>query len=310
MSPRGRRDEPEFTSYYGRPILKEPTWKALDIAGYLFLGGVAGASSMLGAGGDLTGRPRLARPAKIAALVAIAGSATALVHDLGKPSRFYNMLRIARPSSPMSMGSWLLSAYGPLAGLAAASDLTGIFPRIGRAGGLAAAVLGGGVASYTAVLIADTAVPTWHESRRELPFVFVGSAASAAGGLAMITTPLAQAGPARRAGIGGALCELAAAELMTRSAGMAGETLIRGSAGRLLRTAKVLTSLGALGAATAGRRSRVASVASGAAMLTGSALTRFGIFEAGRASTLDPQYTVIPQRQRQRENHSTTPAKP
>jgi hypothetical protein len=208
------------------------------------------------------------------------------------------MLRIARPSSPMSTRSWLLSAYGPLAGLAAASDLTGIFPRLGRAGVLAAAVLGGGVASYTAVLIADTAVPTWHETRRELPFVFVSSAASAAGGLAMITTPLAQAGPARRAAIGGAISELAASELMTRSAGIAGQTLTQARAGRLLRAAKVLTSLGALGAATTGRRNRFTAAASGAALLAGSALTRFGIFEAGRASTLDPKYTVVPQRER------------
>jgi hypothetical protein len=42
----GKREAPEFTSYYGRPILKAPTWKAADIAGYLFTGGLAGASSI------------------------------------------------------------------------------------------------------------------------------------------------------------------------------------------------------------------------------------------------------------------------
>ena len=61
---RAARRGPTFTSYYGRPILKAPTWEAADIAGYLFLGGLAGASSILAAGAQLTGRPALARSAK------------------------------------------------------------------------------------------------------------------------------------------------------------------------------------------------------------------------------------------------------
>jgi hypothetical protein len=47
-----------------------------------------------------------------------------------------------------------------------------------------------------------------------------------------------------------------------------------------------------------GRRSRTASVISGAALMAGSALTRFGIFEAGQQSARDPRYTVVPQRER------------
>ncbi|MDQ1732171.1 MAG: hypothetical protein QOK10_2330, partial [Pseudonocardiales bacterium] len=191
---RRHRDRPAALSYYGRPILKEPSWEARDIAGYLFLGGLAGASSILAAGSDLTGRPQLARSAKLGALGAISLSAVALVHDLGKPSRFYNMLRVAKPTSPMSVGSWLLAGYGPLAATTAICDVSHRLPRLGRAAGLGAALLGSGVASYTAALIADTAVPTWHESRQELPFVFVGSAASAAAGFALLTTPSAQAG--------------------------------------------------------------------------------------------------------------------
>lgn len=134
MSPR-RSDEPSFTSYYGRPILKEPTWQATDIAGYLFLDGLAGASSILAAGADLTERPTLARRSKLAALTAIGVSAVALVHDLGKPARFYNMLRVAKPTSPMSVGSWLLAGYAPLAGLSAAVEVTGALPRLGRTAG-------------------------------------------------------------------------------------------------------------------------------------------------------------------------------
>jgi len=40
------------------------------------------------------------------------------------------------------------------------------------------------------------------------------------------------------------------------------------------------------------------SALSGLALLTASALTRYGIFEAGMASARDPRYTVVPQRQR------------
>jgi formate-dependent nitrite reductase membrane component NrfD len=296
VSPR-RGDRPQFTSYYGRPILKEPAWSARDIAGYLFLGGLAGASSILGAGAQLTGRRRLARSSKVGALAGISLSAAALVHDLGRPARFVNMLRVAKPTSPMSVGSWLLAGYGPLAGATAVSDVTGLLPAAGRAAGIGAGLLGSGVASYTSVLIADTAVPAWHETRRELPFVFVGSAAASAGGWALLATPCAEAGPARRAAVGGAALELAATTVMERRAGLVGEAFHDGRAGQLLRAAKALTAAGAVGAAAA-PRNRVAAAASGVALLAGSALARFGIFAAGRASTRDPRYTVVPQRER------------
>jgi hypothetical protein len=105
--------EARFTSYYGRPVLKPPVWRALDIAGYLYLGGLAGASSVLAAGAELGGRHRLARSARIGAGAAITLGAVALVHDLGRPARFVNMLRVVKVSSPMSIGSWLLTAYAP-----------------------------------------------------------------------------------------------------------------------------------------------------------------------------------------------------
>ncbi|HEX9232338.1 MAG TPA: NrfD/PsrC family molybdoenzyme membrane anchor subunit [Jatrophihabitantaceae bacterium] len=284
-------------SYYDRPVIKEPTWQARDIAGYLFLGGLAGASSALGAGAELTGRRRLARSTKLGALGAVSLSLAALVHDLGRPGRFLNMLRVAKPTSPMSVGSWLLAGYGPLAGAAAASDVFGLTPRAGRAAAVGAGLLGPAVASYTSVLIADTAVPAWHESRHQLPFVFVGSGAAAAGGLAMLVTPPAETGPARRIAVAGAALDLAASQRMEAHAGLAGETFREGKAGAMLRAAKALTAIGGLGAA-AGGRNRVTAGLSGLALLAGSACTRFGIFEAGRASARDPKYTVVPQRER------------
>ena len=91
----------------------------------------------------LSGYRELARVAKVGALGGISLSAVALIHDLGRPDRFLNMLRVFKPSSPMSMGSWLLVAYGPLAGAAAVSDVTGILPRAGRAA--TAGAPGGGI---------------------------------------------------------------------------------------------------------------------------------------------------------------------
>ncbi|MEA2356399.1 MAG: hypothetical protein QOD61_2528, partial [Solirubrobacteraceae bacterium] len=203
-------------SYYGQPVLNPPVWEARDIAGYLFLGGLAGASSVLAAGAELTGRSGLARPAKLGAAAAISLSLAALIHDLGRPARFLNMLRVFKVTSPMSVGTWILTGYAPFAMLAGAAEIRHLLPRrlrwvtwlLGfgaRPAGLAAAVVAPAVASYTAVLLSDTATPTWHDSHRHLPFVFVGSASAAAGGLGLVTSPLDQARPARRLAVGGAL---------------------------------------------------------------------------------------------------------
>lgn len=297
MSPRRGRTE-EFTSYYGRPILKEPTWHALDIAGYIFAGGLAGASSILAAGAQHTDRPGLERSAKLTALAAISASVVALVHDLGRPERFVNMLRVAKPTSPMSVGSWILSAYGPLAGATAAANVLGIFPRAGKAAGIGAGITGSAVATYTAVLLADTAVPTWHDAHERLPFVFASSAAASAGGLAAALAPVAQGQPARRMAIGGAAAEIALSVAVERSGRLSAETLHEGRAGALLRLSKAFTVGGAVGLALGGRSSRMVSTLSGLAVAAGSALLRFGLFEAGRASTRDPKYVVVPQRER------------
>jgi hypothetical protein len=200
----------------------------------------------------------------------------------------------------MSVGVWILFFYGPLAAGSAASDVLSLAPRSGRAAGLGAAALGSAVASYTAALIADTAVPAWHEGHRELPFLFVGSAAAAASGFGLVAGPRAENEPARRLAVIGALSELAASALMERRLGMVAEALRTGTAGRRLKAAKALTAAGALGAVTVGGRSRVGAVLAGASLLAGSALTRFGIFAGGIESARDPKYTVEPQRARLR----------
>ena len=168
---------------------------------------------------------------------------------------------------------------------------------LARSAGLAAALTAPAVASYTAVLLADTATPAWHEAYRELPFVFVGSAAAASGGLGMLLAPHDESGPAQRLAIGGACLELAMERRMESSMGIAAEALHQGRPGQLMRASKALTAVGAV-AALGARRSRRVSALSGLALLAGSACTRFGIFEAGQESARDPRYVVVPQRER------------
>jgi len=296
--------EPQFTSYYGRPVIKEPVWRVPDVPGYLFLGGLAGASSVLAAGSQLSGYRELARVAKVGALGAISLSAVALVHDLGRPGRFANMLRVFKPSSPMSVGSWLLAGYGPVAGAAAVSEVTGILPKAGAAATLGAGLLGPAIATYTAALICDTAVPAWHAGYREMPYVFAGSAASAAGGLGLLATRPADAEPARNLAVFGAAVELIAKRQLIRRLARPGsegvslaEPYEAGTTGAILRLAEFLTA-GALAGAVLGRRSRAVSALAGASLVAASAMTRFGIFEAGMASARDPKYTIVPQRRR------------
>ncbi|WP_432075396.1 NrfD/PsrC family molybdoenzyme membrane anchor subunit [Streptomyces wuyuanensis] len=294
----------EFSSYYGRPILNRPTWKPLDVAGYLCLGGLAGASSLLAAGGHITGRPGLARAAKLGAAGAISVSLAALVHDLGRPTRFLNMLRVFKPTSPLNLGSWLLASYAPLTMAAAGADVANRHRIVGGAATAGAAALGPVVATYTAVLLSDTAVPSWHDGHREMPFVFAGSAATAAAGLALACAPLRETGPARRLAVLGAGLELGAFRLMKRRMGLAAEPYELGRQRWQLRSAEVLTAGGAALAVYAGRqdgaegRARLLAATAGTALLAGSAALRFGVFHAGVASAEDPKYTVVPQRER------------
>lgn len=292
----GRDDD--MRSYYGRPVLKEPVW-SWEIPWYFFTGGLAGASASLAAGARLAGNEKLASRAKLVVLAGTAVSPALLVSDLGRPERFYNMLRVFKPTSPMSVGTWILSAFGTSVGIAGASEMLSVFPRLGRLCGAVAALLGPAISTYTAVLIADTSVPVWHEARREMSLIFAASSAASAGAAAVILTPTEDAGPSRRLAVGGALAELLASEVMKRRLGtLLSEPYHEGEAGRYERLSTALSGLGAASVGLLGRKSRAASVAGGGLLLAGAALKRWSIFKAGFQSARDPKYTVIPQRDR------------
>lgn len=299
----------EFRSYYGRPIIKAPVWRR-EIASYLFSGGLAAGAALLAAGADLTRRPMLRRAGRVTALGAIGASSYFLINDLGRPDRFHHMLRVAKPTSPMSVGTWVVAAFGTAAGVAALSEVASRLPRrgvlglarralppAGRTAGFAAAGVAPALATYTAVLLADTAVPSWHEAYPRLPFVFAGSALASGAGVGLIAAPLAESGPARQLAVTGSALELAGLRPLESRLDLLSEPYREGRAGRLLRAGRVLGAAGMLGALL-GRRSRVASALSGVALLAASVATRFGIFEGGLASARDPKYTVMPQRQR------------
>ena len=290
--PRARPD-----SYYGKPIIKEPVWGTRDVGGYLFFGGLAGASAVLAAFAQAAGNHKQAKVSKVAAAGAIGLSGVALVADLGRPERFLNMLRVFKPTSPMSVGSWLLSAFGGASAAAAACAVTGRLPKVGAAATAGAALVGPAVCTYTAALICDTAVPAWHDAHREMPYLFAGSAASAAGGLGMLVVPPEDAGQAIRFAVLGAATEMTAKSLLLKRLGDIAEPYQTGRPGKLMEVAEVLTAAGLAGAVLAGG-SRTAIKLAGAALLASSALTRLGIFEAGRVSARDPKYTVRPQRER------------
>lgn len=304
---RGRGEEPmvpeaEFRSYYGKPILNSPVWESPDIPGYLFLGGLAGAGSVLAAAGQLTGRPKLARSLKVTTALSAGLSLAALVHDLGRRGRFLNMLRTLKPTSPMSVGSWILAGYAPAATVAALTDVTGIARPVGTMATVASAALGPGLATYTAALISDTAVPAWHDGHRDMPFVFGASAVSSAAAMGMITAPVAETAPVRRLGVVAGAAELAVEKLMEQRMGIAQEAFTEGKAKTYHRIAQGLLGAGIVGALVGGRNRKTAAVA-GACLFAGSAFTRFAIFEAGLASAEDPKYTVVPQRRRLERRH-------
>jgi hypothetical protein len=302
--------EAAFTSYYGRPVVKPAPWGP-GIAGYLFLGGVAGGSAVLGAGAQLTGRTALCRNCRLSALASVSLGAVALVQDLGRPERFVNMLRVIKLTSPMSLGSWILSAFSAGAAVAGAAEVDrvtgerlplGPLRRVLRIvegpAGLEAATFGPLLAVYTAVLLADTSTPTWNHAHDELPFVFVSSASLASAGLAMVTTPVAETAPARKMAVLGVIGDLVATQVMRRRMDpVAAEPLHDGRPGALLRLSETLAVAGGIATLLGGRRRGVAAAA-GLALMAASGLTRFGVYEAGIRSARDPRYTIEPQKRR------------
>ena len=225
------------------PIINPPVW-TWEIPLYFWFGGIAAGSSFVALACDLAGDEESATVARKVALAALMPSPPLLIMDLGRPERFYNMLRIFKPRSPMSMGAWALSAFGGLAAAAVGADLIGRRQEAKVLGGVNALV-GGYLGSYTGVLLASTAVPVWSRSRLFLGPIFVctGTATGAAATrLTLVATGLPVGHPTRRA-LGTVETAAMGAELMLsvineRRLGPLGSGLEAGTPGKLFKAAK------------------------------------------------------------------------
>ena len=293
----------EMRSYYGRPIVKEPVW-TWEIPTYFFTGGLAGASAVLSTSAKLTGHERLAKASLYVGAVADLVSPVLLISDLGRPERFHHMLRVVKVTSPMNIGSWVLLVSGGASNTAAVLELLGRLKRVKLAAETVSALSGPPLATYTGVLIADTAIPVWHDARQELPWIFGASAAASAGAAASMFVHPRDGGPARRLAVAGVLAEGVLMQAMERRLGKVGEVYHEGAAGKFSWAAKGLAVAGAALLRTKGRKSRTAAVVGGALVCAGELCLRWAVYKAGFQSARDPKYVVESQRHRV-ERHGT-----
>jgi hypothetical protein len=184
---------PRKPGYYGQAVVKPPVW-TWEVPLYFFFGGMAGMAAVIASGSILFHHVDLARVAMwIAAIGGAVLSPILLIMDLGRPHLFLNMLRVFKHRSAMSMGAWILSAFGAcvVPGLIALElHAHQIFPGtidqlLRIAAGIlifGSAIFGTLLATYTGVLIGATAIPAWFLHRTLLPIHFgtagLGSAAA------------------------------------------------------------------------------------------------------------------------------------
>jgi formate-dependent nitrite reductase membrane component NrfD len=289
-------------TYYDRPVLKQPVW-VWAVPLYFYVGGVSGATLVLGAAAQLIDPERLWKMVRLCRWIGGYGGGIGtalLIYDLGRPERFLNMLRVFRPTSPMNVGAWVLAGAAPMAlGAAAWSHRPGFRGRIADMAGLVAGLLGLPLASYTAVLISNTAIPVWQGSRRAMPFLFVASAiASSASALDLARLRDHEHKLIDAFGAVGRLAELAATAAVHREAGkveIVAEPLREGASGAVLKTASVLTAASLIVSILPGR-SRGKRVCAGVLGTLGAIALRFGVYLAGKKSAQNPRATFHQQR--------------
>jgi formate-dependent nitrite reductase membrane component NrfD len=285
------------SGYYGRPMIKPPEWTDL-IPTYFFVGGLAGTSAVLAFTERLAKNHALARTMTFTAAAGSLISAYCLIADLKRPERFMNMLRVFKPTSPMSMGVYLFSAFAGSTTIAAASELTGILRPIGRIFEGIAALLGPPMSVYTSVLISDTVVPAWHYGRESMPILFAATSCATAGAAGMLFTPAADARPARRlALIGGLAIPVALERLHMELGPRQEEAYNEGQAAFFAKAAKMLNYAGIVATVFA-KDNDVAGKIAGTLLLASGLAERFAVYRAGCVSAKDPSYTIDAQRKR------------
>jgi formate-dependent nitrite reductase membrane component NrfD len=285
------------TGYYGIPMLKAPQW-TWEIPVYFFVGGAAGAAAVIAQVAEMTGaEAKLVTDARTLAAIGSILTPALLIGDLGVPSRFLYMLRVFKIQSPMSVGVYIVTAFGPTTILAKVANwlrgrADGTFLRvIESASGLLSAIFGLGMATYTGVLIGATAIPVWNENIDSLPIHFALS------GLGAGTSALQLMGhedsrALNMLGIAASLGETLEGAKLELTPRAANEPLKKGSSGIITRLGGVLTGPVPLAlriaAVFAGERraKQLIRVAAGCT-IAGSFCTRVGWVKAGHKSALD-----------------------
>jgi formate-dependent nitrite reductase membrane component NrfD len=176
-------------TYYGRSQLKAAPFGTWVVGGYIFLAGLAGSaaiiSTLLDATRGETAAPAVRRGRYLSLLAPTLGAAL-LVWDLHTPKRFYNMLRVAKRTSPMSIGTWVLVNFSIFAGAGAVAQfLSDRAPglrwlrRAAQVTQVPGAVAGAGLSTYTASLLSATSTPLWAAAPKGLAVRFAASSVAA-----------------------------------------------------------------------------------------------------------------------------------
>jgi hypothetical protein len=286
------------TGYYGIPLLKQPPW-TWEIPLYFFVGGAAGAAAVVGAIASFTDADRkLVREAQWIAAAGTVISPALLIADLGRPSRFLNMLRVFKAQSPMSVGVWTLVGFS--SGAAAAAFAGSLQDRYGpslplrileNAGQAASLAFGLPFSNYTGVLIGATAIPVWNENVGNLPIHFGASGLNAAVGmLELMGNDKSRA--LQTLGLGAAIVECWEGWRIENNCQAHLDPLKRGASGVIVRTGGALSgpiplALRALSFMLGSKRSRELRRWAAISSIAGSLLTRIGWIYAGHVSARD-----------------------
>ena len=301
------------STYYDRPSLKHAPFNNAVVGGYISLAGISGASQLLGTlmkRGKVRDSERAVRNGRWLSLAAPTIGAVLLVYDLHTPQRFYNMLRIFRRTSPMSIGTWVLMSFTASSFGTWAGDVAGRIPGlrwlrpVGGVAELPGAVSGAALGTYTAALLSATSTPLWAAVPQALAVRFgASSVASACAALSLAERRGSNDRIARdldtvaMAALGVELVASLVCRQRWRALGL--ESAENAAPGAMLTTVgadaigtALPIVLHAAGLAGSARSSRRGSTLASLATLVGSLCLRIGVMSAGDASANRPRESL------------------
>jgi formate-dependent nitrite reductase membrane component NrfD len=299
----------EDKNYYGIPPIKHAHW-TWQIPVYFWIGGIGAGVHLFSTMAQILGHrdAALTRTSRYTVLATMLISPVLLIWDLGRPERFYNMLRILKLRSPMSTQSWSVFAFGNLSGMISARQaaedgllgddnslvrLVKLIPA--RALSILAVPVGLNVGSNTGNLISATSVPLWARNWLFMGPTFLASGLSTALSWLSLVLHLTRSGEEKT------LRTLHRAEKATIviEAGLIAASLIRMSKwSKPLFSREVAplfvggTLIGGIVAPMAlllGKESRSKSMLASVLALGGGLAFRFAIIKGGRISADDPE---------------------